>query len=364
MKQVESDRRLLPGGQILVVDDDDRISQLIDRYLTRLGHDVETAATVPEAIGRIDEANFDLVITDLQMPGPSGIDLLVEARTRRPGTRLIMMSGCADVPSAAAAIDQGVDALIMKPFDLDELRSRVEDSLQRHSRERDTAHEREVLEARVRQRDMESRTLVLRAAHSLAAAVEVKDAYTAGHAVRVSSYGLTLAEHFGSIDLDRFRLGGDLHDVGKIGIPDQVLNKPGRLTPDEMHLIRQHPLAGERILRPLIDDPMVIGIVRWHHERWDGAGYPDGLSGTSIPLAARILAVADTLDAMTSQRAYRDGLPWQVAVEEIFRCAGTQFDPSVVEAFDAVVSSLEKNYRRFRQSESEEDVSPKAAAVA
>jgi putative two-component system response regulator len=341
----------LQKSRILVVDDEANIRRLLDRFLSRYGFQVDLAESVPEAVGKVSESEYDLVITDLRLPGPSGLELLLEVRSRAPDTRLIMMSAHADVPAAAAAIDRGIDHLIIKPFELTELRARVEESLGKRHRERREEQEREVLEARLRQRDTESRILVLRAAHSLASAVEAKDAYTAGHAVRVTAYAMTIAEHMGGIDLLRFRLGGDLHDVGKIGVPDQVLNKPGRLTDEEMAQVRKHPVTGARILEPLVDDPLVLGVVRSHHERWDGLGYPDGLSGEDIPLPPRVLAVADTLDAMTSRRAYRDGLSWAVAAQEVLEHGGTQFDPAVVAAFDAVHDALEQQYNRFRSGE-------------
>jgi putative two-component system response regulator len=339
------------AGSILVVEDEPDLRRLIERFLKRHDYLVDTVRSVPDAVGMLAMADYDLVITDLRLPGPSGLDMLMEVRSRFPNTRLILMSGHADVSAAAAAIDRGVDSLIVKPFELDELKARVDDSLQRRRCEHAAAHELRILEARIRQRDTESRVLVLRAAHSLAAAVEAKDAYTAGHAVRVTAYAMAIAEEVGNIDLLRFRLAGDLHDIGKIGIPDHILNKPGRLTAREMERVREHPGAGARILDPLIDDPMVLGVVRWHHERWDGRGYPDKLAGANIPLAARVLAVADTLDAMTSHRAYRPGLPWEVATDEVYRCAGDQFDPGVVEAFDAVKDRLQGQYERFRAQE-------------
>jgi putative two-component system response regulator len=188
---------------------------------------------------------------------------------------------------------------------------------------------------------------VLRAAHALAAAVEAKDAYTAGHATRVTAYALTIAREMGGIDPTRFRLAGDLHDVGKIGVPDNVLNKPGRLTVEEFDMVKKHPEIGERILQPMIDDELVLGVVRSHHERWDGRGYPDGLVGGAIPLPARVLAVADTIDAMTSRRAYRIELGWDVMVTEIRHCSGSQFDPTVVEAFDAALPYLQAQFTHF-----------------
>jgi putative two-component system response regulator len=339
----------MPGGRILVVDDEANICRLLERFLTRLGHVVNTARTVPEAIAMLAPDRFDLVLTDLRLPGPSGLDLLAEVRSRAPGTRMILMSAHADVSHAVAAIERGIDQLIIKPFELEDLRVRVTDSLARYRAELENRREREALEARLSQADSESRMWLLRSAHALAAAVEAKDAYTAGHATRVTAYALTIAEELSGIDLPRFKLAGDLHDVGKIGVPDNVLNKPGRLTDEEFDLVKKHPEIGERILQPMIDDPQVLGVVRWHHERWDGRGYPDGLAGADIPLPARVLAVADTIDAMTSGRAYRTGLPWEVMVAEIRRCSGSQFDPSVVEAFDEVLSRLEDQCSDYRQ---------------
>ncbi|HET8656218.1 MAG TPA: HD domain-containing phosphohydrolase [Longimicrobiaceae bacterium] len=336
-----------PVDRILVVDDEPNICRLLQRYLGRLGYEVETAGSVPDALQILQHARFDLVLTDLRLPGPSGLDLLVEVRSRCPGTRTILMSAHADVYAAAAAIERGVDQLVVKPFELEDLRARVSDSLAKRRAEREAEAEREQLETKLRQRDTESKIWILRAAHALATAVEAKDEYTAGHAARVTTYALTIAERIGGIDPVRFRLAGDLHDVGKIGVPDSVLNKPGQLTSEEFDLIKKHPGTGAHILEPLIDDPLVLGVVRWHHERWDGRGYPDRLEGEAIPLPARVLAVADTLDAMTSHRAYRQGLGWEAVVEEIRRCTGTQFDPGVVVAFESALPALEQQYHGF-----------------
>ncbi len=338
------------AARILIVDDEPNICRLLQRYLTRLGYRVETAGCVPDALEIISSASFDLVLTDLRLPGLSGLELLVEVRGRCPGTRTILMSAHADVHAASAAIERGVDQLIVKPFELEDLRTRVGDSLARRRAERDAEAERESLESRLRQRDTESRIWILRAAHALATAVEAKDEYTAGHATRVTAYALVLAEQMGGIDLVRFRLAGDLHDIGKIGVPDSVLNKPGKLTEEEFELVKKHPVTGAHILEPLIDDPLVLGVVRWHHERWDGRGYPDRLKERDIPLPARVLAVADTIDAMTSDRAYRRGMRWDEVTAEIRRCAGAQFDPDVVEAFERVLPRLQTQCRDFART--------------
>jgi putative two-component system response regulator len=338
------------AGRILVVDDEPNIRRLLNRYLARLGYEVQTAGSVAEAMGLLRRDRFDLVLTDLRLPGASGLDLLVEVRARAPGTRMILMSAHADVYAASTAIERGVDQLIVKPFELEDLRARIGESVSRRRAARAAEKEREKLESRLRQRDTESRIWVLRSAHALAAAVEAKDEYTAGHAARVSEYALTIAEVIGEIDLVRFRLAGDLHDVGKIGVPDNVLNKPGRLTDEEFALIKKHPVTGAHILEPLIDDPLVLGVVRSHHERWDGRGYPDGLAGEEIPLAARVLAAADTLDAMTSNRAYRNASPFGEVAEQIQQLAGSQFDPAVVRAFVAALPRLKEQHARFAAS--------------
>jgi putative two-component system response regulator len=338
-------------GAVLVVDDHPEIRSTLQRFLERLGHRVDTAASVPEALERLSVGAYDVVITDLQMPGPSGLDLLSEVRARAPGTRTILMSGRAQAADAAVAIERGIDRLLLKPFDLQDLRAGVEKALAEKRAQEKVARDRETFEALVRQRENESKLWILRAARALASAVEAKDAYTRGHTARVTAYALAIAERIGGIDVSSFRLAGDLHDVGKIGVPDAVLNKPERLTEEEFALVRKHPETGARILEPLIDDPLVIGVVRWHHERWDGSGYPDGLAGERIPLPARVLAVADTLDAMTSSRAYRTGLPWEVAVAEIERCAGSQFDPRVVRAFGDILPRLEALRESFPAKE-------------
>ncbi len=336
-------------GHILVVDDEPYICRTLERFLVRLGHRVSTAGSVPEAVEKLMLTPFDLVLTDLRLPGASGLDLLIEIRSRSPGTRMILMSANADLPSAALAIERGIDQLVLKPFDLHELRGQIEDSLARRRAAHAAEQERDSLSARLRARETESRIWILRAAHALNAAVEAKDAYTAGHATRVTTYAMPIAELTGGFDLLRFRLAGDLHDVGKIGVPDGVLNKPGRLDEGEMKQVQQHPVIGEHILRPLIDDPLVLEVVRSHHERWDGSGYPDRIARERIPLPARVLAVADTLDAMTSRRAYREGQSWEVALAEIRRCSGGQFDPRVVAAFEEALPRLAEHYENFRR---------------
>jgi HD-GYP domain-containing protein (c-di-GMP phosphodiesterase class II) len=190
-------------------------------------------------------------------------------------------------------------------------------------------------------------------------AVEVRDPYTKGHSDRVADFAVALAQEISgsrAIDLRSLRLACELHDVGKIGVPDAILNKESGLTREEFAEVRLHPVVGRRILEPLFDDDTVLSVVSWHHERWDGGGYPDGLSGEAIPLEARITSLADTLDAMTSRRAYRAALPWEDAVNEIRNNSGRQFDPSLLPLFERVLPLL------AQLAERGPDPSPLAAA--
>lgn len=343
----EQRRRIEQASRILIVDDEKAIVDMLARTLRKAGHEVVTASGIEQAREIMATDRWDLVITDLRLLDGSGLELLEHIQTRWADTSTILISGDAEASDAAVAIKYGIDRLFLKPIDLDELRVSVEKVLaERRARIRAGQVGRQLQDA-LRERQRESRIWLLRSAHALVAAVESKDAYTAGHSTRVTAYAKRIARETGGIDLEAFQLAGDLHDVGKIGVPDAVLNKPGSLTREEFAQIRAHPEEGERILRPLIRDPMVLSVVRSHHERWDGQGYPDGLSGEEIPFAARVLAVADTMDAMTSSRAYRVGMTFEVMLAEIRRCAGTQFDPELVRVVEGLRSDLEALHQGF-----------------
>lgn len=335
-------------GAVLVVDGDTAARGHLAGALEGAGHTVAEAGDVASALERMSVSFPDVVLTDVRLPGATGVELLVETRSRAPETRVIVCTSPADLQQAVAAVAHGIDHLLLKPVEPDELRARVADSIARRRAVRARERERELLEARLRQRETESKIWVLRAAHALAHAVEAKDPFTAGHARRVTAYAMTMAEVTGRIDVLSFRLAGDLHDVGKIGVPDRILGKPGGLTRREFDQVRRHPATGARILAPLIDDPLVLDVVRCHHERWDGSGYPEGLRGEAIPFPARVLAVADSLDAMTSPRAYRAALSWSEAVALVRDGAGTLFDPEVVAAFESALPLLEQHFLRFR----------------
>jgi response regulator RpfG family c-di-GMP phosphodiesterase len=276
------------------------------------------------------------------MPHVDGIALLREVRARWPESAVLILSATAEVDVAVSCLAMGAMDYLTKPFQLDEVRARVRQALEKRRLMLENRQYRLHLEELVAEQQRRLETLFLASMQSLADALEVKDPYTRGHSVRVSRYAASMARAIG-LDDDTVRqvdLGGHLHDLGKIGVREEVLTKAARLTAEEYAHVMTHPVVGWRLLRPLLGDaPLALAVVRSHHERWDGGGVPDGLAGTAIPLAARIAAVADGFDAMTSHRPYRRGRTLEEALAEIVRCAGSQYDPEVVAAFEGGVAT-------------------------
>jgi HD-GYP domain-containing protein (c-di-GMP phosphodiesterase class II) len=252
-----------------------------------------------------------------------------------------MSTAGADGEGAVSCLAMGAMDYLTKPFHLEEVRARVAQALEKRRLVLENRGYQESLQEKVAVQARRLEELFLASVQSLAEALEVKDPYTRGHSIRVSHYSVVIAQELGLGGelLRRIELGGHVHDIGKIGVREDVLNKPGKLTDAEYKHIMTHPMVGWRILAPLLGDtPEALNIVRSHHERFDGRGIPDGLSGTDIPLEARIAAAADSFDAMASDRPYRPGLTMDEAITEIVRCRGTQFDPDIV---DAVVRGVD-----------------------
>jgi response regulator RpfG family c-di-GMP phosphodiesterase len=283
-----------------------------------------------------------LVLSDLHMPELDGMGLLREVRQHYPDVAVIMITAVADVATAVSALSVGAMDYLTKPFHLDEVRARVRQALEKRRlilENRDYQHR---LEERVAEQARRLEELFLASIQSLADALEVKDPYTHGHSLRVSRYSVAVGMTIGltSEALREIEIGGHVHDIGKIGVREAVLNKAGPLTDAEYDHIMTHPTVGWRILSPLLGEvPRALNIVRWHHERFEGSGRPDGLVGDAIPIEARIVAVADTFDAMTSVRPYRPGVPLAETLAELRRCSGAQFDPVCVDAFLAALDS-------------------------
>ncbi len=330
---------LAGSAKCLVVDDEPGVRRSLVRMLSSQGftcHEAGSGREALEALRRIGETQ--LIVSDMRMPELDGIGLLDAVRREYPDTSVIMLSGLGETTIAVDCLHRGAADFLLKPISMSELQARVARALEKRALVLQNRFYQEHLERQVREQGQRIQELFLQGVQMLARALEAKDAYTRGHSMRVSRYAVETARRLGFAgpSLDGIRLGGELHDIGKIGTREAVLHKPGSLTADEFRQITEHPLLGERMLAPLArEQPDVLRIVRSHHERLDGRGFPDGLRGEMIPLEARIVAVADTFDAMTTRRPYRDSRPPADALGELRRVAGTQLDPDAVEAFVA-----------------------------
>lgn len=332
------------AANCLVVDDEPSLRHSLVRMLEGQGFRCFEAANGREALGvlaRIGDA--PLVISDLRMPDLDGIELLETLQEHYPDTSVIMLTGMGETTTAVDCLHKGAADFLLKPISMSELQARVSRVLEKRALVLQNRYYQRHLEQRVHEQAQRIQEVFLQGVQMLARALEAKDPYTRGHSIRVSRYAVATAARLGfnGARLDGIRLGGELHDIGKIGTKESVLQKPGLLTDEEFRQIREHPALGERMLWPLAQEsPDVLRIVRSHHERLDGRGFPDGLRGERVPEEARIVAVADSFDAMTTERPYRLSRPPEAAIEELRHVAGTQLDPIVVEAFVSAFPSL------------------------
>jgi putative two-component system response regulator len=313
---------------VLVVDDDQALRKGMTFLLGKEGYSTIEAENGVSALEKIESEQPDLVLLDLMMPELDGMEVCKQLK-RNEDTRLIpviMITAVNNQSEKIKAIESGADDFLNKPVNLAELRARTRSLLR-------MKHLNDLL-------DRADNVIA-----AMANAIEAKDQYTEGHNERVSSLAVMLAEAagLGPKQIEQVRMGGILHDIGKIGIPDKVLNKKGPLDDDEFEMIRSHPRQGERILLPLRSLKEVGDIVLHHHERYDGRGYPQGLAGEDIPLHARIVAIADSFDAMTTNRPYREALPHGKAIEELSQGAGSIWDPQLVELFIDQLNDLDTN---------------------
>lgn len=338
------------SARCLVVDDDPLVRRTLARVLQSQGMAPIEVESGSDALAILAEhGGLPLVITDIYMPGMDGMELLREVRRRWPETGVMMITGVAEIGTAVECLQLGALDYLAKPVQLDEVRARIHNALERHRLALENRYlqqsYQERLETQLRELVRKNKEMFLGQIQMAVHMLEKKDIYTRGHSDRVAVYSVRTAIQMGFTGevLDQIRLGGELHDIGKIGTRDDVLNKPGPLTPEEFEEIKKHVLEGEEILEPLRrDHPMVLDIVRSHHERLDGTGFPDRLAGESIPLVARLVSVADAFDAMTTSRAYRPSRTPEEAMQELERCAGHHFDPPIVAAFQRAFPDLSR----------------------
>jgi putative two-component system response regulator len=311
-------------SSVLVIDDEQIVRDLMVEILQEAGYRAESASTAERGLELLKEDSITVVVSDIVMPGLSGLELLEAVRLSRPSLPIVLVTGAGTFNNLSEAIARGADGLVMKPFSHAELERAVATALDRAGRS-----ERELME----------RLLTPTLAGALANAIEARDLAMEGHCERLSALAMVLARRLGldRREVETVRLGAILHDIGKIGIPDRVLLKPGPFTEEELDVMRTHPLIGDRLLEPLDLLDNARPIVRHHHERWDGAGYPDGLAGTEIPLLARLVAVADAIEAMSGKRPYRRPFSRDEVERELEVGRGTQWDPELVDLALAVI---------------------------
>jgi len=331
-----------PKASILVVDDEDFIREIICRKLGGSGFACDSAPSAEDALAKIAQNDYDCVLSDIHMPGMSGVDLLRQIKLQDQDLAVILVTGAPDIDAALEAMRLGAYDHLSKPLNLAALEMTVDRALEKKRLVEENREYQHNLESMVKERtkqlsaaNEDLKRLFTGSIKALAQALEAKDEYTQGHSARVAEESVNIARYLSLSDTEvqRMWLAGYLHDIGKIGIKETVLNKPGKLDKEEWDLIQQHPVVAGRILGPIPELSDIIDIIVHHHERYDGSGYPDGLEGSSIPLGARILAVADTYDALTSRRPYRDPLALEEAYRILEEAAGTYLDPVIARAF-------------------------------
>ena len=332
-----------PAIRVLVVDDEEFLRSIVRERLEIAGYFVEEASDGDEALAMLESNGpYNVLLTDIRMPVMDGITLLGEWGKRSPATAGIVMSANAELDTAVHALKMGACDYITKPFNFDVLLITIENALRKKDLERQLDDYRANLEEKVKEQTDVINSMYVRSIDAMIKALEAKDFYTRGHSQRVTLYSMAIAAELGmkGQELEDLHRASVLHDLGKIGVREAVLNKPGRLTEEEFGEIVRHPETAVRILEPIPFFRPLLPAILHHHERFDGKGYPSRLAGKSIPLASRIMTIADTFDAMTSTRAYRKALPVADAIAEIRRCSGTQFDPDIVPAFLACQSKI------------------------
>jgi response regulator RpfG family c-di-GMP phosphodiesterase len=333
---------------ILIVDDDWQVREVLHEIFLSAGYTCQVAGDGREGLGLFRASLPPLTVTDLKMPVMDGIALLQAIRNTDTDAAVIVLTGAADVKTAIESLKLGAHDFIMKPVNVDELLIAADRAIERRQLLIERREYQALLERRVEEATRNLEQAYTQTLEALGAALDSRDVGTESHSRRVHGYSLALAREHGlpTNQMADLAPGVLLHDIGKIGIPDAILLKPGPLTPDEWKVMRSHPEIGKRLIEkiPFLHD--AIPVVWCHHEKWDGSGYPQGLAGEDIPLYARIFMVVDAFDAMTFDRPYSKAIPFEAAIAELKRCAGTHFDPRIVESFLRVPLPLLEEIRR------------------
>ena len=334
------------AATLLVVDDEEAIRRSMRKYLTLQGYEVAVAASGEEALTVLGRQKIAALLLDVNLPGINGVDLVPRVLELEPDAAILMLTAVNDATSAALCLQRGALDYLLKPVDLTHLGRAVQNALQkRHARLEGRDSGRwpggdATRRAERRQEQANQERISVATLDALVNALEAKDPYLRGHSARVADLSASIAAQLGSDDamIEAVRTAGRLHDIGKIGIREELLNKQGPLTDEEYEHVKQHVLVGSQILAPLVHLKDVITYVRSHHERWDGFGYPDRLMGEQIPLGGRIIAAVEIYDALTTSRPYQEKMPPEIAVVRMRDLVGTVLDPTVYQALEAVVT--------------------------
>ena len=346
----------MPVERILVVDDEETIREIVSSMLTHANYKCRQAASGLEAIALLDSGEeFELMLSDLMMADLDGIGLLERTKERFPDMPVVMVTAVHDISVALAAIRNGAYDYLPKPFEREQLLATVRRAMENRRLKLENRAYQTNLETLVAARTEQLRKAMVELERSyditleaLGDALDLKDRETEGHSRRVTAFTIAIARAMG-LTAEQIRViarGAFLHDIGKMAIPDAILNKPGALTPDEVGIMREHSYHGYQIVKKIPFLQEAAEIVYAHQERFDGTGYPRGLKGEQIPLGARMFAVADTMDAITSDRPYRPAQTLTAAREEIQRWAGRQFDPEVVKMFLSMPENIWDDLRK------------------
>ena len=330
--------------RLLIVDDEADVRNVLHDLLCD-SYQCGEASSAEEAVRQLRETRYELVISDITMSGMSGLEMIPHLKAISPETVIVMISGMQTIESAINALRLGAFDYLMKPFDLRQVEAAIARAYEHHelivAKQLYENHLEDLVDQRTVELDkaLESLENAYRSTlRALTAALETRDAETHGHSERVVTFSLRLGREYGLSpeEMKSLEFGSLLHDIGKIGVPDAILRKPAKLTDEEWVRMREHPLHGQQILRGIKFLEGAARVVAQHHEKFDGSGYPFGIKGEEIDICARIFSVADAFDAITSDRVYRQGRPYEAAAQELDEWINRQFDPKVVEAFHRV----------------------------
>jgi len=332
--------------KILIVDDEEDVRLLLEQILEKKGYTCVLAVDAGEARDCLKEHDCDLVLCDINMPGESGLELIRDVSAKQRDVAVVMVTGIDDPVVAESVFEVGAFDYVAKPIRRNRILRSVANALRRRELEIANRAYREGLEQMVAERTFQLKEALDGIIHAIASTVEIRDPYTAGHQLRVAGLAFAIAREMGfsKAQAEGVRVAGTIHDLGKISVPAEILSRPGLLTEMEFEIIKTHPQAGYDILKDMKFPWPLARIVLQHHERMDGSGYPQGLSGENTLMEARILAVADVVEAMASHRPYRPALGIDVALKKISKNKGVLYDPEVV---DACLKVFTENSFRF-----------------